>query len=193
MLIDILFILIIGYGFYLGFSERVINTFSLGVLIVLALLLSINLAPVISNFLSPRLNVDGGIVFFLGLLISFFVGVIIIRMLITWFEGIVSKDNVTIAAKLGSGLIMGSLLLVVYGLGIEAVDKISGIDNKVKRESVTYDFARDFPNVAKRSIVSVSPVAKEFWAYVSGNMEDNYRRNERYNKRSRKERRERSY
>jgi len=141
----------------------------------------------ISNFLSPRLNVDGGIVFFLGLLVSFFIGVIAIRMILSWIEGIVDKDNINLAAKLGSGLVMGSLLIVVYGLGIEAVDKISGIDKKIKRESVTYDFARDFPNVAKRSITSVSPVAKEFWAYVSGNVENNYRRSERYNKRSRRE------
>ena len=189
MLIDILFVLIIGYGFYLGFSERVINTFSLGLLVVLALLLSVNLAPRISDFLAPRLNVDGGITFFIGMLVSFFVGVILIRVIITWIEGIVDKENISIAAKLGSGLIMGSLLLVVYGLGLQAVDKISGIDRKVKRESATYYFAEDFPNVAKRSITSVSPVAKEFWSYVSGNVEDNYRRSERFNKRSRRKNR----
>lgn len=188
MLVDILFALVLGYGFYLGFSERVIRTFSLGVLVILALLVSINLAPIISNFLSPRLNVDGGIVFFVGLLGSFFVGVIAIRMILSWIEGMVSKENVSLATQLGSGLIMGSLLLVVYGLGIQAFDKLSGIDKRTKKESLTYEFAHDFPNIAKRSITSVQPVAQEFWGYVSGNMEKNYKRSERYNKRSRRDR-----
>jgi len=188
MLVDIFFALVLGYGFYLGFSERVIRTFSLGVLVILALLISINLAPIISNFLSPRLNVDGGIVFFAGLLGSFFVGVIAIRMILSWVEGFVSKENVSLATQLGSGLIMGSLLLVVYGLGIQAFDKLSGIDKRTKKESLTYDFAHDFPNIAKRSITSVQPVAKEFWGYVSGNVEKNYKRSERYNKRSRRDR-----
>ena len=149
MLIDIIFVLIVVYGFYLGFSQRVIRTFSLSVLVILALLLSINLAPMISNFLSPRLNVDGGMVFFVGILVSFFVAVIVIRMLTSWIETIVNKDNVNLATQLGSGLIMGCLLLIVYGLGIEAVDKISGIDKKTKRESIPYDFASEFPSVAK--------------------------------------------
>lgn len=188
MLIDIIFVLIVVYGFYLGFSQRVIRAFSLSVLVILALLLSINLAPMISNFLSPRLNVDGGIVFFVGILVSFFVAVIVIRMLTSWIETIVNKDNVNIATQLGSGLIMGCLLLIVYGLGIEAVDKISGIDKKTKRESITYDFASEFPSVAKRGIASVQPVAKEFWGHISGNVEKNYKRTEKYNKRARRNR-----
>ena len=186
MLVDILFVLVVGYGFYLGFSERVIRTFSLGVLVILALLLSVNLAPIISNFLAPRLSVDGGIIFFIGLLVSFFFGVIVIRMLLSWIEGVVSKDNVSLATQLGSGLIMGSLLLVVYGLGIDAFDKVSGIDRKVKKESVTYDFARGFPTVAKKSIASVQPLAQDFWGYVSGNMEEGQRQSENYNKRTRR-------
>ena len=185
MLLDIIFVLILGYGFYLGFSERVINTFALGVLIVLALLLSINLAPIISDFLAPRLNVDGGLVFFIGMLVSFFFGVIVIRMLITWIEGIVSKDNINIAAKLGSGLVMGGILLLIYGVGIGTADKLDAIDRKMKKESVTYHFTKDFPTVVKRGVTSVSPVAKEFWAHVSGGVEDNYKRSERRNKRRR--------
>ena len=188
MLIDIIFVLIIGYGFYLGFSQRVIRTFSLSVLVILALVLSINLAPMISNFLSPRLNVDGGIIFFIGLLVSFFVGIIVIQMLKNWIEGIVDKDSISLATQLGSGLIMGCLLLIVYGLGIEAVDKISGIDKHTKRESITYDFASEFPGVAKKGIASVQPVAKEFWTYISGNVEKNYKRTEKYNKRARRNR-----
>ena len=126
--------------------------------------------------------------FFVGILISFFVAVIVIRMLTSWIETIVNKDNVNLATQLGSGLIMGCLLIIVYGLGIEAVDKISGIDKKTKRESITYDFASGFPHVAKKGIASVQPVAKEFWAHLSGNVEKNYKRTEKYNKRARRNR-----
>ncbi|HFA49539.1 MAG TPA: CvpA family protein [Bacteroidetes bacterium] len=182
MFIDIIFVLVIVYGFYLGFSQKIIRTFTLSLLIIAALLLSLNLAPFTTDFLSNFLNSDSGVLFFVGLLTSFVVAIFLIRLIISWIEGVFKKENVSIATHLSSGLIMGSLLLIVYGSGLLMFEKADAIDAKTKKASLTYKFTRNFPEKAKASFVSVKPVVVDFWDYVSGSVKKNYRESEKKSK-----------
>ncbi len=187
MVVDIIFVLIIIYGFYLGFSQKIIRTITLSLLLVFALLLSLNLVPFTTELLGSVIKTDSGILFFIGLLTSFIVAIFLIRLIMTWLEGVFKKENVSLATHLSSGLIMGSILLVIYGSGLIFFEKAEAIGPEVKQASVTYDFTRGFPEKAKASVVSVKPVLVDFWAYVSGSVQKNYEESEKKSeKRSKK-------
>ncbi len=182
MVVDIIFVLVIVYGFYLGFSKKIIRTITLSLLVVFALLLSLNLVPFTTDLLRSFVKTDSSILFFISLLASFIVAVFVIRLLMVWLEGVFKKENVSIATHLSSGLIMGSILLVIYGTGLIFCEKAEAIGPDVKKASVTYDFTRGFPEKAKASVVSVQPVLVEFWAYVSGSVQKNYKESEQKSK-----------
>jgi len=182
MVVDIIFVLVIVYGFYLGFSKKIIRTITLSLLVIFALLLSLNLVPFTTELLGSFLKTDSGVLFFIGLLTSFIVAVFLIRLIMTWLEGVFKKENVSVATHLSSGLIMGSILLVIYGSGLIFFEKAEAIGPDVRKASVTYDFTRGFPEKAKASVISVKPVIEDFWNYVSGSVKKNYEESEKKSK-----------
>lgn len=183
MIVDIIFVLLLGYGFYLGFSQKIIRTVTLSLTVIFALLLSLNLVPFTTEIFGSFIKTDSSILFFIALLASFIVAVFCIRLLVSWLEGVFKKENVGMATRLSSGLIMGSILLVIYGSSLNFFDQADAIDKDTKKASMTYKFTRQFPEKAKASMVSVQPVFEEFWNYVSGSVEKNYKESERKSKR----------
>lgn len=183
MIVDIVFVALLAYGFYLGFSQKIIRVVTLSLTVIFALLLALNLVPFTNELIGNFLKADSSILFFIALLSSFIIAIFLIRMIVTWLEGVFKKENVGMATRLTSGMIMGAILLVVYGSSLNFFDSADAIGPKVKKESVTYKFTRQFPDKAKASMVSVQPVIEEFWDYVSGNVEKNYKRSERKSRR----------
>ena len=183
MIVDIIFVLLLGYGFYLGFSQKIINVVTLVLTIIFALLLSLNLVPYTTELFASFIKTDSSILFFVALLASFIIAVFLIRLVVSWLEGVFKKENVGMATRLSSGLIMGAILLVIYGSSLNFFDSADAISPDTKKASVTYKFTREFPEKAKASMVSVTPVIEQFWDYVSGSMDKNFKENERKSKR----------
>ena len=182
MVVDIIFILLIIYGFYLGFSQKIIRTVTLSLTVIFAILLSLNIVPFSTEILSSVLKTDSSILFFIALLASFILAVFIIRIIVTWLQGIFKKDNVNMATQLSSGLIMGAILLCIYGSGLNFFDQADAIGPDTKKASVTYKFTQQFPGKAMAGMVSIQPMFEKFWTYVSGSVEKNYKENEKKSK-----------
>lgn len=182
MLMDLIFLVVVVYGFYLGFSPRVTGAVSRFFLVVFSLLLSLNIAPHITDFIGSHYKTETGILFFFTLIVSFLLSVMMIRLIMGYSERFVQKDNMNLATNLSSGLIIGSLLLVVYGYVLYVGDEANVISKQAKKESVTYDFTRQFPEKARASLVSAKPIVEDFWDYISEGMEDNYKRSKRRGK-----------
>ena len=185
MIVDIIFVALLAYGFYLGFSQKIIRVVTLSLTVIFALLLSLNLVPFTNELLGSFLETDSTVLFFIALLSSFIVAVFLIQLLVSWLEGVFKKENVGMATRLSSGLIMGAILLVIYGFSLNFFDDADAIGPKTKKDSVTYKFTRQFPEKAKASMVSVQPVIEEFWDYVSGSVQDNYKESEKKSRRGR--------
>lgn len=179
MLVDVIFTVIVIYGFYLGFSPKVTNAVSRFFLVIFALLLSLNIAPYITDFIGSHYKTETGILFFVTVIASFLFSIMTIRLVMGYFEKFVQKDNMNLATNLSSGLIIGCVLLVGFGLLLYIGDEAKVISKETKRESITYKFARQFPEKARASVVSAKPIMEDFWDYVSGGMEDNYKRSKR--------------
>lgn len=185
MILDIIFAIVVGYGFYLGYSKKAARTVSLALLVVLSLLLSLSLCPFIADFLSTKLQADSKILFFISFIFSFLLAVFSVRWVLTWLEGVLKKDNVSMATHISTGLVTGAFFLFLFGAGLNLLEDTKVITPQVKRESVTYDFSKKFPDSAKSSLTGVGPVMENFWGYVTNTMEENYEEAERSNRKNR--------
>lgn len=185
MILDIIFAIVVGYGFYLGYSKKAARTVSLLLMVVLSLLLSLSLCPFITDFLSTKIQADSKVLFFIGFLFSFLVAIFSIRWILSWIEDVFKKDNVSMASYVSTGLVTGAFFLFLYGVGLGLADEANAIDPKVKRQSVTYNFSKKFPDSAKSSLTGVGPVMEDFWGYVTNSVEENYEEAEKSNRRNR--------
>jgi membrane protein required for colicin V production len=184
MILDIIFAIVVGYGFYLGYSKKAARTVSLLIMVVLSLLLSLSLCPFITDFLSTKIQADSKVLFFVGFVTSFLIAVFSVRWVLSWLEDVLKKDNVSMATYVSTGLVTGAFFLFLYGSGLSLFDDANGIDPKVKRQSVTYDFTTKFPESAKSSLTGVGPVVEDLWGYITNSMEENYEEAERSNRKN---------
>lgn len=184
MILDIIFAVIVGYGFYLGYSKKAARTVSLALLVVLSLLLSLSLCPYITDFLSTIVQADNKVLFFIGFVASFLIATFSVRWVLSWLEDVLKKDNVSMATHVSTGLVTGALALFLYGGALNLLDETKVIDPQVKRTSVTYDFSKKFPDSAKSSLTGVGPVVEDFWGYVTNSVEENYEEAEKSNRKN---------
>jgi len=183
MLVDICFVLVLAYGFFLGFTPKVSQGLSMIILVISSLVLALNMAPFITQFIADNYRVDSGVLFFVALVVSFLFSTMIIRLLMGYFQNFVKQDNMNLATNLSSGLVIGCLLLIGYGMLLYLGEQTNIIDKRTRKESVTYSFARQFPEKAKASVVSAKPMFEDFWEYISDSVEDNYKESKRRSKR----------
>ena len=188
MILDIIFAIVVGYGFFLGYSKKAARTVSLLVMVVLALLLSLSLCPFITDFLSTKIQADSKVLFFIGFVFSFLIAVFSLRWILSWVQDVLKKDNVSMATHVTTGLVTGAFFLFIYGAGLGLVDEAGVIDRKTKDQSVTYNFSKKFPDSAKSSLTGVGPVVEDFWGYVTNSVEKNYEEADRSNRANRKRR-----
>lgn len=184
MILDIIFAVVVGYGFYLGYSQKAARTVSLAVLVVLSLLLSLSLCPYITDFLSTIVQADSKVLFFIGFSASFLLAILSVKWMLTWLESTLKKDNVSMATHVSTGLVTGAFFLFLYGAGLGLIDDTKVIDPQVKRESVTYSFSKKFPDSAKASLTGVGPVVEDLWGYITNSVEKNYEEAEKSNRRN---------
>lgn len=182
MLIDLIFTVVVVYGFYLGFSPKVTGAVSRFFLVIFALLLSLNIAPYITDFIGSHYKTETGILFFFTIIISFLLSVMLIRLVMGYTGRFVQQDNMNLATNLSSGLLIGCILLVFYGSLLYGADEANVISRQTKKDSLTYSFAVEFPSKAKASVVSAKPIVEDFWDYVTEGMEDNYKKSRRRGK-----------
>ncbi|MFT4758473.1 MAG: putative membrane protein required for colicin V production [Paraglaciecola sp.] len=179
MLIDLIFTVVVVSGFYLGFSPKVTGAVSRFFLVIFALLLSLNIAPYITEFVGSHYKTETGILFFFTVIVSFLISVMMIRLVMGYTGKFVQQDNMNLATNLSSGLLIGCLLLVAYGGLLYVVDEADVISKQTKRDSLTYSFAREFPEKARASMVSAKPIVEDFWEYITDGMEDNYKKSKK--------------
>ena len=175
MILDLIFLIVVVYGFYLGFTPKYTSWFSMVILTVTSLILAMNIAPYVTDFLASNARMDSGLIFFITLIFSFLMSVMIVKLLMGYSESMVKKDNMNLAANLSSGLVISALLLIVYGMALYVGEETNIIHKNLRKESVTYNFTRSFPSEAKASVASVKPAFDDFWEYLSDGMNDNYK------------------
>jgi len=97
MIIDIVLALLVTYGFYTGFNRGLIDTFFDAISIVLGILVSIKLSYVLIDFVERILpNVSRQVAYLIGLILTFFLVMILIRFIGNKIEGIFKFANVNI-------------------------------------------------------------------------------------------------
>ena len=163
MVIDIIFVITILYGFYLGYSKGIIQTVFTVLSIFFGLMAAFKFAEATTNFLEKALNNHNPLMFLAGFLLSFVVTMIIIRMIARGLEGVLKSVNINFINQLAGGILLGGVLVLLYSVLLWFGDQARLIDIQTKRTSRTYPYLEQFPTQARAIADRFHPVFKDFW------------------------------
>ena len=163
MAIDIIFVVTMLYGFYLGFSKGIIKTVFTVLSIVFGLMAAFKFAPAMTDFLESAFSNHNPLMLIAGFLISFVLTMIIIRMIARGLEGVLKTANINIINQLAGGVLLAGVLILLYSVILWFGNQATLINDAAKNKSMTYVYLEKFPSQAKDIAYKVQPVFQEFW------------------------------
>ncbi len=163
MIIDIIFGLVLAWGFYQGYTRGIIKTVFTIFSIVFGLMVAFKLSPAATRFLETAFHTDSPFTFIAGFLLAFILTMIIIRLAAQFLEKALQTANINVINKFAGGMLMSALYTLVFSLLIWFGDKSHIITEKTSKESISYPFVKEFPSKMYSAYEYIKPGFQEFW------------------------------
>lgn len=164
MIIDLFFAAVAAYGFYLGFKEGIIVTILNVLSIVFAVVGSVKFAPGMTRFLQTLTSSESPLMFLAGLISSFVLIMVFIRLLGKGVTGILETAHINLINQVAGGAFMSTLLILLYSVIIWFANQAQMLEPKTKAQSFTYRIVEPFPTYAKEVALLLKPTLQDFWS-----------------------------
>jgi len=162
MIIDIVFAIVAAYGFYLGFSKGIIKTVFTVLSVLFGLMAAFKFSPAMTDFLESTFS-SHPMMFLVGFLLSFVLTMVFIRMIARFLEGALETANINILNQLAGGLLLTSLLVLMYSAILWFGNQSRLIDQQTKDDSITYDYLEQYPQEVWKVAKGLGPTLENFW------------------------------
>ena len=163
MVIDIIFAIVAGYGFYLGFSRGIIQTL-FGILSILfGLLAAFRFGPFATNVLESTFNSNNPMMFIAGFLLAFVLTMVLIRMFARGIEGVLETTNINILNQAAGGILTAGGLILVYSTLLWFANASHILNEDAKKQSITYQYIDEFPTKVWALGKQLKPTFEDFW------------------------------
>lgn len=164
MVIDIIFLMIAAWGFYVGFSKGIIRTVFWVLSILLGLLVGFKLAPAMTVFLETAFSTSNPLMFLAGFLLTFILTMVIIRMVARLLESLLKKVNINVINQIAGGALLTGVFILLYSWTLWFANQSGILSEREKTRSITYSYLEQFP--AQMALVGnkLQPVFTDFWS-----------------------------
>ena len=163
MIIDILFAIAFGYGFLVGFSKGILETVFKIFGYLIGIVAAIKFALPAQRFLEDAFDTENPTMYLVGLILSFLLTMMIVRLASNAVEGLLEKANINIINQIFGGLLVASFMVLVYSLLIYFAEASNLISNETQNQSFTYDYLEEFPQQTWSFLSYLKDPVLEFW------------------------------
>ncbi len=163
MVIDIVFAVFALYGFYLGFSKGIIETFFSFLSVMFGAMAAFKFAPQVTEILQTTFSSNNPLMFIAGFVVTFAGTMIVIRMIAKGLEGILKTANINVINQIFGGALLSGVMILVCSVGVWFAEKSHVLDNSTKQESLTYPYLEPFPAIVWNFGNKLKPAFAEFW------------------------------
>lgn len=165
MAIDIMCAMMALYGFYLGYSRGIIKTVFTILSIFFGIVAAAKFGPAMTEFLQSAFNYYNPLMFLAGLMLAFILTMALIRLLANGLEGLLETANINFINQVLGGVVLATALTAIFSLLVLFGDRAHIIDDRTKRDSVTYPMLEVMPAKLMTLGTMVRPVFTDFWNY----------------------------
>lgn len=158
-----MFVICALYGFYIGFSNGIIGTVFSVLSIGFGIIAALKFAPATTDFLNTTFNSHNPLMYLAGLLLSFVLVMVLIRMFAKGLEGILKTGGVNIVNQIMGGCLVAAIMILIFSVLVKFGIQARMVDKKTRIESKTYPFIEPFPAQVYEVAGKLTPVFKDFW------------------------------
>jgi membrane protein required for colicin V production len=174
MAIDLLFVGIAIYGFYVGFSRGIIKTIISVLSIIVGIIAALRFAPKMTDLLKELFNEQSPLMFVAGLILTFLLTMTILRIVGKGLEGILQTANINFINQILGGVFMAASLVFLYSLALWFVIQVmrNPENSQLVVDSRTYPFLKEYPSMVFNGFSKLKPVIQDFWDYTIDLMDE---------------------
>ncbi len=163
MIIDIIFLIVAGWGFYQGYTRGIIKTVLTVFSVVFGLMVALKLTPAATKFLETAFHTTSAFTFIGGFLLVFVLTMVIIRMIAQFFEKALKTAHINFINKAAGGILLASLYILIYSALVWFGDSAHLIKDETRKSSKTYVVLKEFPKKMEGVYNYVKPGFQDFW------------------------------
>lgn len=166
MIIDIIFVVVALYGFWVGYSRGIIKTVMTILSILFGVMAAARFGPTVTDLLKDQLNTENSFMFLAGIILTFILTMVLFRLIGSTLEGALESVNINFINQIAGGAVMAVIMIFVYSILLSFANSSRLIDEELKQESATYTLLEPFPGIAWEAGQAVWPIFKDFWNYA---------------------------
>ncbi|MEM1323336.1 MAG: CvpA family protein [Bacteroidota bacterium] len=163
MVIDIIFVIVLLSGFYVGFARGIIQAVFTVLSLLFGLMAAFRFSEPTKQFLETTFKSENPLMFVAGFLLSFVVTMFIIRTIARFLEGALKTANINIINKMAGGMLLSAIMILVLSVLLWFGDQARMLDAKTKQESMTYSYLEQYPDQLKIVGKQLKPMLYNFW------------------------------
>ncbi|MEY2949017.1 MAG: CvpA family protein [Saprospiraceae bacterium] len=168
MIIDLILVVLVASGFFVGYSRGIIKTIFSVIGMVVAVFLAFRFSSMVAQGLSAVLNSNTPFMFILAIFLIFGVTFGMIKLAGTGLEKIFKSINLNFMNQAAGGLLLGAIFTLFYAGILWFADKSNFISEDLKKESATYYYLQEYPGQLLKVGKYLKPYLEVFWEEASG-------------------------
>jgi len=163
MIIDLAALLLLLYGFYVGYTRGIIKTVFASISLIIGILAALKLSPLVIHYMQGAIDWHPGLIFVLGFALTFIVVLVIIRFFGKKLEDLLKFAKLNFLNKIAGGAILGILLVVLYSYALWGINSFSLLSEENKNSSLSYEYLETLPLQTEGVLDNLKPVFENFW------------------------------
>lgn len=172
MVLDIIIILLIAFGFYSGYSKGIIQSLFAFVSIIISVAAALKLSPVLAKILVGTFGMQGNVALIVGLIATFFLFLLFIRFIGGRIEALMETLNINFINKLAGGILMALLYTVMTSMIMGLVRDFKLASSDFFDDSNLFSIVEPLSKQSVEFVKSVAPDLKEYWVTMMENMDE---------------------
>ena len=172
MIIDLLACLVVALGLYQGYSSGIIKTVFATVSIIVAIVATMKLSHFVIDALQRSININKGILFVLGFVLTFMTVIIIIRFIGKKMESVFESLEINFINKISGAAVLGLFYAILFSYAVFFMDRVSLISDQQKAVSFSYPMLKPLPAMTVKYGKKLEPTFRGLWNSFIETMDD---------------------
>ena len=164
MVIDIICLVFLAYGFWVGYSRGIISTVLSLVSYVFGILAAMKFGPIAAEMIFnafPAVTSAGA--FLLGVVLLFFLTLVLFRILARGLTGALESVNINFINQILGGILSGLFFTFIFSGLVYFGDRSRIITDEVRADSITYPALSRMPDLVIDNARAIFPIFYDFY------------------------------
>jgi len=163
MWIDVVFLIVLLYGFWQGWNQGIIGTLLNLSIYAFGIVMAFKMAPVTSVILEKVLDSHHPLLFVGGFVANILVVYLIVNLATRNIEQGLHRAYLGIFNQMAGGILVGSFYVLLFSIIIWFLAQANGLSQEIRTKSITYPILQPMPGYAKGIAVRLQPLVSDSW------------------------------